>query len=150
MTADHPMVAHLTAALAKSEALALAATHRGAGEWVVGQGPEDDLDVFELSSPLGSAGRCQDDGHKPNRCDDVLIASADDCFGANCEQVVRFIVANDPASVLRQVAGARRMMKIHTPLTIGGDEFGCSYCENARDWPCGMLEIEAERWGWTG
>jgi uncharacterized protein DUF6221 len=104
------------------EAVAKAAAHPDSW-WTVGDAPDDDWDVFEMFSDPGSPGRCEDDGHKPNRCDDMLVATADEDFGQRPGEVARHIAMHDPASVLRQVAASRKMLELHKAFEIPKYEY---------------------------
>lgn len=87
-----------------------------------------------------------DDGAEPlmSFCNEVSEAA-----------LAAYIASWDPATALRMVAGAEKLLELHGFYLAGGRrEAMCNTCGgegvmDAVSWPCPTLLIEAERWGWA-
>lgn len=73
-------------------------------------------------------------------------------------ETARHIAMHDPASVLRQVAGARKLLELHVMNehyfeATGRKNEQCITCDGERSeyfgYPCPTLQALAEMWGWT-
>lgn len=151
MTATESPVEFLTRVLAEVEQIAKAATHGGSGIWPY-QCNHTDWEGADLPASHDLCARIDND--------ELTIYDE----GGHSPEQARHICAWDPATALRQIACARKLLAVHWPKPDGSgfpDTPVCPVCVSANKstWPdmwvedyspCETLTIEAERWGWTG
>jgi hypothetical protein len=163
VTTDHPALAYLRNAHQRAEALAKATTAvPAAGEWVAVRDKHDDRDKpLALVQGL-DPDRAALDGEEWLDAEDyayglpVIAYSAD--WQDEAEANLRFIAANNPASVLRRIEADRAILTEHQvdegrycrrcaqwlDIPIGQQR----EADDAVDYPCQTVRLLAAGWGW--
>lgn len=148
--AEHPAVEFLTAALARAEGTAWAATP---GPWEPeGDDPTDD-EVYTVHD--GEHGDLV--GNPVAYVRSGMWAPDPGRTQANMQLIASHA---DPAAVLRRVAVDRQLLHGHKPVRgTAYTEYGlesmdkCALCDARNDanrpWPCRTVRLLAEGWGWV-